>query len=221
MKNIKYLFLLLLTISLGACDYLRSPDDTEIVSKGFITFPNLILTGDSFIQLSEGDDYAESGFSASLGTADITDDVVVSGNVDPSKAGLYVVSYSIETVNELDETQTVTAVRSILVQSSDVDDVDLAGQYQGSGFGSQIATVVKIGRGAYTIDKLLASGNNIGVTFYHVGGNILSIPDQPGPFGNVNTTSPNTSAMITDNGFEWTAFIGCCGNFGPITFVKL
>ena len=221
MKLLKYTFVFLVFGMMYSCELVESPNDTENVSEGFITFPALTLEGSSFILLDVGGDYSDPGYKASLGTDDITDQVVVSGDVDPNTPGLYPVNYSVETTNELGNDQTVVVTRSILVQDPAVEAVDLSGSYQGSGFGSDIATVVKTGLGQYTCDKLLASGNNIAVTFYHAGGNTLAIVDQQGPFGNMNTTTPGTSASLTSDGFEWTVFIGCCGNFGPINFVKL
>jgi hypothetical protein len=103
-----------------------------------------------------------------------------------------------------------------------ISSTDLSGNYIGTGFSANpsVATVTKVGEGWYTINRILSSGNNIGAVFAHVGGNDLVIPDQPGPFGNINTTAAGTNATITPGGFNWTVFIGCCGNFGPIDFVK-
>jgi hypothetical protein len=222
MKYLKYTFIILGLGLLASCEYIESPDSTANVSSGFITFPALTLEGESFILLNVGASYEDPGYTATLGVDDITDQVDVTGDaVDTGKPGYYVVRYSVSTTNELGNDQTVTVLREIIVQGGDVDDLDLSGQYQGAGFGSSIVTVAKIGRGLYTADKALASGNNIAVSFYHVGGDLLAIPDQPGPFGNMNTASPGTDASLTPTGFQWSIFIGCCGVFGPITFDRI
>ncbi len=221
MKLYNYLFFIAAFGMLASCDLVESPDDTANVNEGFITFPALTLAGDAFIIIAQGDSYEDPGFSASLGVDDITDQVTVTGEVDPNTVGFYVIRYSVETENELGNTQTVTRTREVMVRGDDIDNVDLAGQYQGAGFGSHSVTVTQIGRGYYNADKALASGNNISINFYHVGGDILAVADQPGPFGNMNTSTPGTGASLTATGFQWTIFIGCCGNFGPITFDRL
>jgi hypothetical protein len=108
------------------------------------------------------------------------------------------------------------------VTSEDIGDVDLSGNYIGTGFSANPATmnVTKLANGWYSIPDVLSSGNGIRANFAHLGGDVIVIPDQVTGFGLVTTDAPGASAALTPTGFKWTVFISCCGNFGPITFVK-
>lgn len=218
----KLLLVVVLLLSFTACEYFKAQETTLNVKTGEIKFPAIALNGEALITFEVGTGtYVEEGAVASLGADDITDDIVVTGSVDSNTPGIYPINYFVETVNSLGQPGTASVNRMVLVTSEDLTEVDLSGPYQGSGFGNQVATVTKLATGWYHIDKILASGNNIAATWAHIGGDVIEMPDQPSPFGNLNTTAPGASATLTTDGFEWNVFIGCCGVFGPITFVKL
>ena len=227
MKNIfKIACALILLGGMSSCELFQAPNETENVQELLITFPEIILTGDGFVTLSVGDSFSDPGAAAALGVTDVSDQVVVTSNLDLTTPGIYSISYSISTTNELGSESTVSTSRFVSVidpsVSADISSTDLSGSYIGSGFAANpvAATVTKIGEGWYSIDRILSSGNNIGAVFAHVGGDEIVMPSQAGPFGSQDTTSPGTDASITSTGFQWTVFISCCGNFGPIDFVK-
>lgn len=232
MKHIKYLFFLSLAISLASCEYFESPDDTVNVSQGTIIYPAIALEGERFVTIPLGGTFEDAGAVASLGTEDITKDIVISGSVDPNTAGVYTIDYTVSVVNALDETSSASQQRYVAVITESVSSMDLSGQYNGDGTAfagswTQSATVTPITGAWYRIDKALASGNNLGLFFALVGGGgeggvdeKIIVPDQASVFGNVNSTDPGTSAMLIENGFQWEIFIGCCGVFGPIIFTR-
>ncbi len=231
MKTIKYLFLFAMVIPLVSCEYFQSPDDTATVREGFITFPAVTLNGDRFITIPVGGSFDDPGVVATLGSKDVSGDVVVTGQIDPSTPGVYTLDYSVSVVNELDEVSAASQQRFVAVISESVSNVDLSGQWNGDGTAAvpswnQAATVTRISGSWYSIDKALASGNNLSIFFAVVGGGAegvsdkIVVPDQGSPFGNVNSTDPGASAELTDNGFQWQIFIGCCGVFGPIIYSR-
>ena len=156
---------------------------------------------------------------------DISDKALVEGSVDGNTEGVYTITYSISVTNALGEESTVSKSRFIAVVNSEIDDIDLSGMYSGdgtsvSGAWTQTATITSVTRGWYATDKALASGNNLGITFAHINKSTLVVPSQSTGFGTVNTTNPDTNAQINPDGFQWTLFISCCGNFGPIIFTN-
>jgi len=214
--------LFVLAVAFTGCEYFKAPETTLNVQTGEIKFPAIALNGEQLITFEAGTgEYVEEGAVATLGAEDISEDIVITGTVDSNTPGVYAINYFVETINSLGQPSTAQVNRLVLVTSEDLTDVDLSGPYQGSGFGNQVATVTKLQTGWYHIDKILASGNNIQATWAHVGGDVIVMPNQPSPFGDLNTTAPGASAYLTADGFEWSVFIGCCGVFGPITFVKL
>jgi hypothetical protein len=217
--------LILFTLAYSSCDLVQSPDSTADVQEGFITYPSLTLKGAAQMTINVGGSFEDPGFDATLGQDDVKDQVEITGSVDASKPGIYPINYALSVTNELDDQSTVTATRFVAVVNEEIDDIDLSGTYLGdgsaiSGAWNLNATVSSTGRGWYQVDRALASGNNLSIFFAIVDKSTLIVPNQSSPFGSVNTTGTGTSATITDSGFEWTLFISCCGNFGPIIFTK-
>lgn len=222
MKHIiKYILVVIAVINLNSCEYFKPAETTLNVQTGEIKFPAMTLNGEPLMTMEVGTGtYVEPGASASLGADDISEDVIITGSVDSNTPGIYAINYFVETLNSLGQTSAASVNRLVLVTSEDVTNIDLSGNYQGSGFGTNIEAITRVAPGWYTINDVLASNNGISATWGHLGGNVIQIPDQPGPFGNVNTTAAGADATLTATGFTWNVFIGCCGVFGPITFVK-
>ena len=89
MKILKYLaFSALVAFSLTSCD-----KTTEGVTD-VLYYPVITLDGGKVL-LTVGDTYTEPGYSAALGTEDLTDKVEVSSNLDTSAPGFYTVTYKV------------------------------------------------------------------------------------------------------------------------------
>jgi hypothetical protein len=222
MKYIHKILFALSIIIIVSCD---RELESEGITEGLIRYPSITLNqGESVALVAGQDTYEELGATALLGADDITNQVQIEGAdaIDTSTPGVYPVNYSVTITNELGEESTVTQTRYVLVTSEDVSDVDLSGDYLGTGFSAnpKVVTVTKLGNGWYSIPDVLSSSNGIAANFAHLGGDVLVIPNQGSPFGDVNTTDDGASATLTDEGFIWTVSISCCGLFGPVDFVK-
>lgn len=220
----KYTYNLILAAAIFLLVGCEREFDSEGIAEGVIRYPSILLNqGPSFAMVANGD-YEELGAVALLGTDDISEQLVIEGveDIDASTPGVYPVTYSVSITNELGTQTTVTQTRYVVVSTEDVSDIDLSGNYRGTGFSSTPRTVevVRLGPGLYSIPDVLSSSNGIAAIFAHIGGDAIVIPNQETSFGYVNTTSAGTSATLTANGFRWSVFIECCGVFGPIDFVK-
>lgn len=191
-------------------------EDTANVSE-VTYYANITVEGPAFTSIVAGEEeFEDPGATAEAGGTTL--EVEKSGSVDSGTPGVYTLTYT--AVN--DDGYSSSQTRTVLVTSENISDVDLSGSYEGTSatFGTSTATVTKLGNGYYRCDKALASSNNIPVEFFHLGGDDIIVPGTSTSFGLVNSTAEDTNATLTENGFQWTLFVSCCGNFGPITFTK-
>ena len=175
MKNLKYWLGSLVIITMVSCEYLESPDETTNVQQGFITYPAVSLNGEQFVTISLGDDYEDPGAMASLGSEDITSDIIISGSVDTQNPGVYTLNYEISIINALDEASIANQQRYVAVVTESAKSINLAGTYNGDGTAvagswNQQASVSNLSGAWYQIDKALASGNNLSIFFALVAG---------------------------------------------------
>lgn len=91
MKNIKKIYILLIIILLILigilCYFIFKSDDVS--NKNY----NLVLFGDTNIQITEGDIYEEFGYYAILDGEIVTEDVQVINNINEQKSGKYEILY--------------------------------------------------------------------------------------------------------------------------------
>lgn len=215
-----------IAILLLVCGFLNSCDrdlESEGITTGLLRYPTVQLMGERAYTLVAGEGtFTDPGAKALLGEDDISGEIEVTGTVDAGTPGVYPINYSVSTENEIGQESTSSATRFVIVTSEDVSGVDLSGKYKGTGFASNpvTVTVTKLADGWYNITDVLSSSNNINVNFAYLGGDEILIPSQVTGFGVVNTTDADGEATLTPEGFTWTVFISCCGDFGPINFVK-
>jgi len=116
----KYIFISLVALfALVACT-------KEHASNQKITYyPVVTLEGDDPYCMPVGSKYEDPGFSAVMAGKDVTDQVVVTSNVDASKIGTYAVSYYL--VNE--DGFSSTKNRQVIVYNPDVKG-DISGAYK-------------------------------------------------------------------------------------------
>lgn len=147
MKNIKYLAICaLVAMSLTSCD-----KDTEGLTD-MIYYPVISLDG-GYVAMPLGGTYEEPGYVATLGTEDLTGQVIVANNINNHKLGKYQVTYS------------VMSPEGFLASESRDVYVASPGQIQNIYFGeSQYGSrhyynapikVLDNGDGTYTVDDIL------------------------------------------------------------------
>lgn len=110
MKRIIYSLFIFVTFVMISCEGVTTEDNSVITHYALLE-----LDGATNIKLSVGDTYIESGYTATEGDVDITSKVVVTGSVDTSTPGLYVLTYSVS--NE--DGYSTSATRQILVVDPD------------------------------------------------------------------------------------------------------
>jgi hypothetical protein len=187
MKNIiRTLFLAGLVALLASCE----DDKSEGIAKGVIRYPSIVLEGEDPFVLQAGGTFTDPGAKAFLGTDDITGELTSESTVDANVPGVYQVSYTVTTINELDQESTVTVNRTVSVTDGDVSGVDLSGTYLRDGNPvNPIVTVIKIKDGVFQSDNLRGSPTNQVVgRIYAIGNNDIVVPVTNSVFGRLHGT---------------------------------
>ncbi|GHT71568.1 hypothetical protein FACS1894155_12140 [Bacteroidia bacterium] len=150
MKNIfKFLFvtsMVVSTIVLGSC--LNDEDKDSYGLSKVTTFPTLSLVDEGAVfYMPLGESYKEPGFSAAVGTEDITASVTVT-SVDVSTIGLKTVTYTATNA----EGYNISKTRNIYVYNADgVSTTDISGDYTSVITRKVVATGVTANRGPFTL----------------------------------------------------------------------
>jgi hypothetical protein len=182
MKNIlKTIFLAGLVVLAASCE----KDETEGIAKGVIRYPSIVLEGEDPFVMQAGGTFSDPGAKAFLGTDDITGELTSESTVNTNVAGVYQVSYTVTTINELDQESTVTVNRTVSVTDGDISGVDLSGTYLRDGNpANPIVTVIKIKDGVFQSDNLRGSPTNQVVgRIYAIGNDNIVIPVTNSVFG--------------------------------------
>jgi len=89
-KNIFYIMALaLLTVGFTACEK-QSAKQTKVTAYAAIE-----LAGPAYEIIAINSPYTEPGYTATMDGKDVTDQVVITGAVDPTKSGIYTPTYSV------------------------------------------------------------------------------------------------------------------------------
>jgi hypothetical protein len=172
--------------------------ESEGIAKGIIRYPSIEILGDAPFVLQAGTTFEDPGAKAFLGEDDITDQLESSSTVDESTPGVYKVTYSVSTVNELEQTSEVEVSRFVSVTDGNVCDVDLTGNYERSTNGI-VTGVTEVACGVFASDNFFATAT---FTFtgliFHVGNGELVIPEQDSPYGRYEGTG-----TINEDGFQF------------------
>lgn len=148
MKKIVYsLFISAALLLMASCE--KTSEDASNVTH----FATLELDGDALVTLTVGQAYTEPGYTATEGENDITDNVIVSGEVDINTPGYYILNYSVANVDGF----AVSQSRGVLVTDPDnFASAYLAEAQYGSGHFTGAPVVITPNQdGTYTIDDLL------------------------------------------------------------------
>src|SRR5688500_19880653 len=94
--------------------------ESEGIAKGIIRYPSIEVLGETPFVLEAGSTFDDPGAKAFLGEDEITDQLEMSSNVDEATPGVYTVTYSVSTINELDQTSEVQVSRFVSVTAGNV-----------------------------------------------------------------------------------------------------
>lgn len=218
MKNVIQILLIIILAFAGlSCE----PElESEGIARGVIRYPSILLNGVNPAIIAQGEEFNDPGAQAFLGSDDISDQLETVSTVDTDNYGVYTVSYTVSTINELDQESVVTQLRTVVVVPNNPNtSVDLSGTYTRSSNGAP-ATWTKVVDGLYINDNVGGvpppSIAVLPVFVFHLDNNTVSVPTQPVPNG-----YGTLSAAITLNMTGYTAvvtnpFFGT----GVRTFVK-
>lgn len=197
MKHILKTLLLAAIVVLASCEN----DESENIAKGVIRYPSIVLEGEDPLVLEAGGTFTDPGAKAFLGTDDITTELESESNVDVNTPGVYQVTYTVSTVNELGQESTVTLNRTVSVTDGDVSAVDISGTYRRDGNAANpLVTVTKIKNGVFQSDNLRGSATNqVVARIYAIGNNTIVIPVTNSPFGRLEGTG-----TIAGSNFSYT-----------------
>ncbi|MDO6738948.1 immunoglobulin-like domain-containing protein [Wenyingzhuangia sp. 2_MG-2023] len=160
-KIINYIIPMITVLFLSSCE---QDLDTEDISR--ITYYNEIeLVGDEIYVIEQGSTYVEPGAIAFEDEADVTENIIISGDVDTSTPGHYLVSYNIVNVDGFAKTIT----RNVFVLPTDrkISD-EYSGSYTGensAGSFTEACTISHLGDGLYYCDDLIGGRYNIGYDY--------------------------------------------------------
>lgn len=197
MKNIVKTFLFAGLLLLAACEN----DESENIAKGVIRYPSIVLEGEDPLVIEAGGTFTDPGAKAFLGTDDITTELESESNVDANTPGVYQVTYTVSTTNELGQESTVVLNRTVSVTDGDVSGVDISGTYRrDNNPANALVTVTKIKNGVFQSDNLRGSATNQVVgRIYAIGNNNIVVPITNSVFGRLQGVG-----TITGSNFGYT-----------------
>lgn len=161
MNKLIYKILPVLFVLIVSCE---QDDTTEGVSR--ITYFNDIeLVGEENYLVNVGDSYIEPGAIASENDVDVTDNIVISDNVDTSTIGYYTVNYSIVNVDGFSK----TISRNVFVVPADRSTSEIySGTYTGvvsTGTHPNATLITHLGDGLYYCTDFIGARYNIGFDY--------------------------------------------------------
>lgn len=125
--------------------------DSEGLTK-VTTYAVIELDGPSLVKVNKGEAYVEPGFTATMGSEDVSGDVTVSGSVNTAKPGFYTLTYSVVNPDGF----AASASRTVMV----IDPDNFAGAYLAAAkYGTRSYSGLKVtitdnGNGTYAISDL-------------------------------------------------------------------
>jgi hypothetical protein len=174
------------------------PAGTVGISK-IIYFPVVSIIGNRLIIIPQGSAYTDPGVNSTLAGTNVTP--TISGTVDPSIPGVYVINYSASNA----QGYSASDWRTVVVIGSDVAANDFSGTYLRAATGVT-STWTKDSTGVYTVENPGGATAGVGetVTAVNFTGSMISIPQQIAPdFGEVSSSSETYNAMATPPSYSW------------------
>jgi hypothetical protein len=190
------------------------PAGTVGISK-IIYFPAVSIIGDRLAIIAQGSAYTDPGVNSTLAGATVTP--TITGTVDPTTPGVYVITYSASNP----QGYSASDWRTVVVIGNDVAASDLSGTYLRAATGVT-STWTKDSTGVYTVENPGGASVGAGETVIAVNytGSMISIPQQISPdFGEVSSSSETYSATASPVTYSWIFHAAGYGT-GLRTFTK-
>ena len=192
MKTGSIFIAVVMMIFLFACNKtdFNYPPGTVGSSK-IIYFPAITLNGNDAMSTVMGSAFNDPGAKANVNGNDVP--VTVSGTVNTSQVGLYILTYTAANA----EGYTASAQRVVVVipEAEDPNAEDISGTYTAIGGAPGPADVSKVDKGLYYTTNCWGGGSSVVIPVYFIctDGKTLIIPEQVvGSVGRIVTDSPGT-----------------------------
>ena len=198
MKNIFKLGIFALVLATG----LTSCDNDDPIGSRVTVYPELSLTGDAVVVLTEGEAFTDEGAISFIGEDEV--EVTTDGTVDTTTPGVYDIYYS--SVNT--DGFSAEVRRTIIVLSAEPSAVNLEGTFYRNGNAN---TIVKISDRVYTSNNagglaLSDADNLVNITFYNIDDEHIYAPYQEDTSVTGIDVETNLGTIVNQNSFNWVLY---------------
>lgn len=158
MKRLIYSLMLCFGIIVfSACEGDTSQDHSVLTY-----YASFEMAGDEFTIVSLGTSYVEEGVTAEINGEDVTSSIVVTGEVDETKAGMYYITYSVTNKDGFttSTTRTVAVCDPTITENMEGDYLTASGTYRMSGetrtdYSGQSVTITYMAPGIFYVSDIL------------------------------------------------------------------
>lgn len=189
---------LLFVLAIVSCkkDPIISNEKNVGISK-ITYYATFSMSGESIMSIVKGTTFTEPGIKATAGGAEIP--VTTTGSVDANTVGIYTLNYSAANADGYSASATRTVV---VIPTAEAPGTNLSGKYDAVPVGTTPgpATISKVAPGVYYTSNCWGnSGAEIPAYFICSDGSNIIVPNQPSPYGNLESTEPGTysAGLIT------------------------
>jgi hypothetical protein len=191
------------------------PEGTVGISK-IVSFPTVSTIGSHLVIIDQGSTYSDSGATATVNGTTVQ--FTVSGSVDATTPGVYMLNYSAQSTPP---GYSASDWRTVVVIGNDVSINDFSGTYVRSATGVS-STWTKTADGVYSVENPGGATAGVGLKVIAVNytGTKITIPQQISPdFGTVSSASESYNLTPLPVTYSWIFF---APNYGTSlrSFVK-
>ena len=178
-NRIHFFFFALLLVVISSCNKDSIISNSKQVGISRVTyFADLKLLGDTYMSVVKGATFTDPGATATQSGAPLT--VTVTGSVDVTTVGLYILNYS--AVNSDGFAASVSRTVAVL-PSAETPGVDLSGTYYYIAAPATTSTITKLAPGFYSTTNCWSALTTIPCLFICVDGTNIIMPNQSTGYG--------------------------------------
>lgn len=189
--------------------------DSLGVSK-IVTYPTIAVKGDVALTIPIGGTFVDQGCLVKEGELDLSNKAVITGSVNSSVAGVYVIKYTYKAPGKIypEDSLELIARRYIGVINSSVATMDISGTYRRNAAAQGYAVMKKLsypglylnnnpGGATSTGTATGASVNNIFIYVFHISPTSLVVPSQDTSVGEFACTGAVYDATGATPLYKW------------------